>query len=111
MATNNRYSDLTPLTTLTDQFRNKGTNYLPVVKYPEIQKKDTDVYIITEWGDRLDNLAYQFYNDIKLYWVIVAANPNKLNYGSYFPPVGAQLRLPQDLADIKDAYNELNEII
>ena len=78
----NRYEDLPELKIKSDQFRNKGTVYISTPLYPEIQAKDDDILIITEWGDRVDNLAHQFYGDITLYWIIMSANPNKVNLGS-----------------------------
>ena len=36
--------------------------------YPNIPKKDSDIYIVTQGGDRLD--TYQFYNDSSLWWII-----------------------------------------
>ena len=105
----NRYEDLPELKTKSDQFRNKGTVYISTPLYPEIQAKDDDILIITEWGDRVDNLAHQFYGDITLYWIIMSANPNKVNLGSYFVPVGVQMRIPRDTTTIIDAFNTLNE--
>ena len=29
--------------------------------YPKIPKSDKDIYVVTQGGDRLDTLAYQFY--------------------------------------------------
>jgi hypothetical protein len=42
--------------------------------YPNIPLKDTDVYVMTETGDRLDTLAFQYYEDSSLWWIIAAAN-------------------------------------
>ena len=39
--------------------------YKPL-KYPNIPFSISDIYIITTSGDRVDSLAQQFYNDIRL---------------------------------------------
>ena len=45
--------------------------YFKYLKYPEIPVDISDVYIITKIGERLDSLAYQYYNDPDLWWVII----------------------------------------
>ena len=42
--------------------------------YPEISVEDSDVFIRTVFGARLDNLAYQYYGDVSLWWIIAKAN-------------------------------------
>jgi hypothetical protein len=42
--------------------------------YPNIPKKDNDIYVAIQTGDRLDTLAYQFYGDSTLWWIIATAN-------------------------------------
>ena len=59
--------------------------------------------------DRLDLLANQFYNDITLYWIIACANPNKVNMGSIYLPVGSQIRIPTNTVEIVDNYRLLNK--
>ena len=63
--------------------------------YKRVPKKDSDVYVITTEGDRLDNLAFQFYGDPHLWWFI--ANVNGLNSMAVKP--GISLRLPASAAD------------
>lgn len=41
---------------------------------PDIPLSDDDIYIATETGDRLDTLAFQFYGDSSLWWIIASAN-------------------------------------
>ena len=67
--------------------------------YPDIPFSDTDVYVITTVGDRLDTLAYSYYNDATLWWVISVAN-NHITKGSLFPIPGTQLRIPSNLSKI-----------
>ena len=66
--------------------------------YPFIPAADDDIHIITETGDRLDTLAYQYYQDSSLWWIIAAANNNhNANIGLM---EGTQLRVPQNYIEI-----------
>ena len=59
-----------------------------------IEKRDDDIYIITQETDRLDLLANQFYDDSRLWWIIAQANNlNGVNIGV---EPGIQLRIPRD---------------
>ena len=66
--------------------------------------------VLTDFGDRLDLLANQFYSDVTLYWIIAAANPNKVNFGSLFLNEGTQLRIPVNISSIIDSYIEINSL-
>lgn len=82
--------------------------YYNTVKYPDISLDFNDVYVITQEGDRFDNLAFQYYGDPTLWWAISIANPN-LSQNSYFPPVGIQLRIPANIAGIISNFEQINE--
>ena len=58
--------------------------------YSSIPEKDEDIYVITQPGDRLDQLANQFYNDVNLWWYIAKAN----NLTFMTLPPGTRLRIP-----------------
>ena len=75
---------------------------------PEIPLNQDDVYIITQDGDRLDNLSYEFYNDVQFWWVILAANPNKLRKDSYHVALGEQIRIPSDPIRYIDEFIDFN---
>jgi phage tail protein X len=49
------------------------TVYRPKI-YPNIPFRDDDLYVITETGDRLDTLAYEYYDNSSLWWIIASAN-------------------------------------
>ena len=87
-----------------------GSRYYKPVFYPQVEESEEDIYVITEFGDRLDLLANQFYSDVSLYWIIAIANPNVVSLGSLTPPVGTQLRIPINISTIIDSYNRLNEL-
>ena len=65
--------------------------------YPEIPERDSDIYVITQIGDRLDSLAFDFYKNPHMWWVIAKANSlNQMNI-----PNGTSLRIPQLTEDMK----------
>ena len=69
---------------------------------------ESDEYIITTVGDRLDNIAYSYYNDITLWWIIAAAN-NNITKGALYPVPGTQLRVPTDINSVLNLYNQFNK--
>jgi len=78
------------------------------VRYPEIPRSNTDIYVYTTIGDRFDTLALQFYQDSTLWWIISIAN-NELPQNSLTPPVGTQLRIPSNPSPIISEYEVINE--
>ena len=86
--------------------------YKPYYKskfYPNVPLSESDVYVITTVGDRLDSLAYSYYRDSTLWWVISMANNNSTN-GSMFPQPGTQLRIPTDLNYVLNLFETENKI-
>lgn len=77
------------------------------IKYPNISLKNTDIYVITNKGDRFDTLANQFYGDKSLWWIISLANQT-LKQGSLFIPSGTQLRIPINPESIVNEFNTIN---
>jgi nucleoid-associated protein YgaU len=76
--------------------------------YPNIPLSESDVYVITTVGDRLDNLAFSYYNDATLWWIIAAAN-NNATKGALFPVPGTQLRIPTDINNVLNLYDQFNK--
>ena len=87
---------------------NSGKQYFKSKFYPNIPLSETDDYVITTIGDRLDSLAYSYYNDVNLWWIISAANNNATN-GSMFPVPGTQLRIPTDLNYVLNLFDQFNK--
>ena len=71
---------------------NNKTNIksLSTTVYEKIPERDNDIWVITQHGDRLDNLAFQFYGDQNLWWYIAKAN--NLTFMTVTP--GTSLRIP-----------------
>ena len=104
----NRYARIENFRTLNNNLRNKGLVYSDIAKYPIVPQRESDIYAITEFGDRFESLAYRFYGDTTLWWVISISNPNIVNFDSIFLPIGSQIRIPQNISPIVDSFNELN---
>jgi nucleoid-associated protein YgaU len=98
----NRYNNATILST------QEGRPYYKGKFYPNIPLSETDVYVITTIGDRLDNIAYSYYNDSTLWWIIAAANNNATN-GALYPIPGTQLRIPTDVNTVLNLCNQFNK--
>ena len=84
-----------------------GKPYYKSRIYPNIPLSEKDVYVITTVGDRLDSLAYSYYGDATLWWVISMAN-NNITKGALYPAPGTQLRVPTDLPRILELINDYN---
>jgi hypothetical protein len=85
-----------------------GIPYYKGKLYPNIPLSENDEYIITTVGDRLDTLAYNYYRDSELYWIISVAN-NNVTKGSLFPTPGTQLRIPTNLSLILNLFRSINQ--
>jgi len=81
--------------------------YYRDVKYPMIPLSINDIYVITIEGDRYDKLALQYYNDSTLWWIISIGNDN-LPQNTLNVPIGLQIRIPRNVSNIMNAYNQLN---
>jgi len=79
--------------------------YLPT-QYPKLAPTNEDYYIITKDQDRLDLIAYDFYGDSTLWWVVAMAND--LPGDTMFPPLGFQLRVPANLDSALNAFDNSN---
>jgi hypothetical protein len=89
-----RYS-ITPTIKDSNGKQRKATTIVPT--FPVT---GADTYIETTTPERLDKLAYTFYEDITLWWVIAAANG--LGKGTLIVPSNTILRIPekQDVINI-----------
>lgn len=75
--------------------------------YPDIPLKDSDLYIMTEMGDRLDSLAKQFYNDSTLWWIIASAN--NIHNAVFGFKEGTILRIPANYIEIVSQLENQNK--
>ena len=96
-----RYSPISLKITSTDKI------IYNTVRYPEIPRSLSDIYVYTSVGDRFDTLAQQYYGDSSLWWVIANANGN-LDKSSLTPPLGSQIRITANPALTLSRFGEQN---
>jgi len=76
---------------LTDKNKKR---YFETTIYPSVNVSENDIYIITSVGDRLDIMAYNYYNDSTLWWIIALVN--NIGKGTLYVEPGLQIRIPYD---------------
>lgn len=84
----------------------KDRVYKPTL-YPNISIEDSDIFIMTKFGDRLDLLAYKYYGDTTLWWVIAKAND--ITDGDFSLKPATELRIPGDVGKVLNDYERLNK--
>ena len=87
----------------------RGKRYYKPLNYPDIPLSTKDIYVLTTIGDRLDSLANQFYNDVRLWWVIASANPKVIRRDSYALKPNSQIRIPSNIIQILKAFETINK--
>ena len=95
-------------TDIKQRLTQRGKRYYINTVLPDVPLSSDDIYIITQDGDRLDNLSYEFYNDTQFWWVILAANPNKLRKDSYYVALGEQIRIPANPSQYTNSFINFN---
>tara|TARA_Y100000310_G_scaffold335820_1_gene418802 strand:+ start:717 stop:1004 length:288 start_codon:yes stop_codon:yes gene_type:complete len=84
-----RYENTNIRKKLLSNNKNKVHSYGTTI-YEKVHENNNDIYVIAQEGDRLDNIAFQYYGDSKLWWYIATANKiNTINI-----PPGTSLRIP-----------------
>ena len=84
-----RYRNTKITKTKKTQLREKTSNRYKTTIYQKVPESNTDLFIITQEGDRLDLLAHQIYGNSNLWWYI--AQTNHLNSMNIEP--GTSLRI------------------
>ena len=84
----------------------KNQRVLVPTLYPEIPLSDSDQFVYPKDGERLDNLAYKYYNDSSLWWIIAQAN--ELGKGRTILNPNFQIRIPGNVETILSDYDKLN---
>ena len=74
--------------------------------YPKIPIKDSDIFIYPKFGDRLDNFAHKYYDDVSLWWIIAKAN--NLDAAHIGLEVDNQIRIPMDIEPILNKLKEMS---
>ena len=89
----------------TQKVDKSGIRVYQTTYYPEIKISDNDVFILPKEGERLDSLAYKYYGDVSLWWIIAKANGIK---GVAVPPLDEPIRIPGNVTNIIENFNDLN---
>ena len=87
--------------------KSKGKRHYETVLYPQIEPKADDIYVITVFGDRMEQLAYEYFGNPALWWIISSANT--IPKDSIFIPVGSQIRIPSNISEYLDKFDDLNQ--
>lgn len=96
-----RYKD-----TIVKLNKDTGSRVYGLTIYPRIPIQDGDLFISPTEGDRLESLAYRYYEDTSLWWVIAEAN--NLRDGRFALDPNKELRIPINLAPILLEFRDLN---
>ena len=76
--------------------------------YPKIPIQNSDVFISPTYGDRLDVLANEYYDDTSLWWIIAQANGIKGFTSLYTKNFKGELRIPTQIQDILSEFESMN---
>jgi len=82
-----------------------GKRVYTTTYYPPIPLTNSDQFIQTKVGTRLDNLAQVYYGDSTLWWVIAKANGIK---GFTSLKSNTKLRIPSNISEILEKFKQLN---
>ena len=93
---------------ITQNRNSQGKRYYQPLRYPDIPLSSRDIYIRTTIGDRLDSLANQFYNDVRLWWIISSANPHIVRRDSYALKPDLEIRIPANITRILKDFENIN---
>ena len=89
------------------QTRWDGKRVYKSTQYPVIVPQPSDFQVISNESDQLDDLAYKYYSDPTLYWIIARAN--NLGKGRMSITPGLTLRIPIDFNSIVNEFNRINK--
>lgn len=84
-----------------------GKRVYKTTQYPIIEPLDSDLVVISKDSDFLDSLAFKYYQDPSLWWIIALAN--NIGKGRMSVPIGLQLRIPINVNDILVEFHNLNK--
>lgn len=91
----------------TTNMRWDGKRVYKTTTYPPIVPSTSDLQVVSNEGDYLDTLAYKYYGDPTLWFII--ANANGLGKGRLSIPPGTTLRIPTNINGIITQFNQANK--
>lgn len=87
--------------------KNTGNRVQKTTLYPEIKIEDGDQFIYPLDGDRMESIAYRFYGDSTLWWIIAKANG--IRDGSFGLKPDEKIRIPSNVPQILSDLRAINE--
>jgi len=84
-----------------------GDRVYKTTYYPKIPIRDNDSFRYFPRGTRFDNIAYKYYGDSALWWVITLAN-GVTNADVQVDPL-KEYRIPTEIVPIIADFKSLNE--
>ncbi len=84
----------------------EGTRRYGTLYYPTAQRSQFDTFIITKRYDRLDQIAFTFYGDPRM-WIFIA-KANNFNKPTIYVPPGTRVRIPvlQGIAELTQQFEQ-----
>ena len=89
--------------------KNTGNRVLKSTLYPEIRINDGDKFIYPLPGDRLESIAYRYYGDTTLWWIIAKAND--IRDGGFGLKPSVKIRIPSNVPRIINDLRTINNEI
>jgi nucleoid-associated protein YgaU len=83
-----------------------GQRVYATTYYPEIPLHDSDTLFQVRTGDRIDNLAFTFYEDSSLWWIIAKANGIR---GKVALESGTVIRIPGNVTKVINDFQKINK--
>lgn len=83
-----------------------GKRVYKTTYYPVIPQQESDAIIISNEGDYLDALAYKYYGDPSLWFIIALCN--NIGKGRMSVPAGMQIRVPSNINSIIIQFNSMD---
>ena len=83
-----------------------GDRVYETTMYPTVNLDENDIYIYSKDGDRLDTMAYRFYKDTSLWWIIAKAN--NLDAAHIGLEVDNQIRIPTNIQSVIDKLKKMS---
>jgi hypothetical protein len=87
--------------------KSTGNRVLKSTLYPEVKIEDGDQFVYPIDGDRVENIAYRYYGDSTLWWIIAKANG--IRDGSFGLKPDEKIRIPGNIPQIMSDLRAINE--
>ena len=86
-------------TNITKKDKNNKIMSYDTTIYEKVPERNDDFFVVTQEGDRLDALAFQFYRDPSMWWFI--AQTNNLNSMNVEPGTRLRISVSTEFAKVK----------